>query len=333
MFFIGFEIDLGRFNEVRSRTAVFGASTILFPFLTALGWFYAMGYGVVVSVLVGSIVASHTLLAFPVLNKYKLLEEEAVVVTIGGTILSDISSMILLALCVSVYQTGFSWGFLASEAIELAIFIPAIIFGFGKLARILISHFGATKESRVMILLILIALGAELGSVLHLEGIVGAFLVGIAVRRATSGKFLVKELEVLARSLFIPVFFLSTGFLVDLAVLKNTMLDAPGIVVGLVGALFAGKYAASLLTCKLLGYSPDERFLMFSLSLPQMAATLACAVVSYNTVDAQGERLLSIQFVNAAIVLVVVTCAIGPILTEIFARRIRPVGLTSPPAA
>lgn len=316
MFFVGFEIDLDRFNKVRDRAAVFGAMTFLFPFVAAVGLGRALGYAWTSSLLIGSIVSSHTLLAHPILVRLGLLERESVLVTIGGTIFTDVAAMLVLAMAVSIFQTGFSWSFLLKELVELAIYVPLVLFGLSKLARKMIIRFGDRPEARVTIVLLLLAVAAELAQLINLEGIVGAFLVGIAAKRALHGRYAVEQLEVLANALFIPCFFLATGFLIDFALLGKTMIERPGLVVGLIAVLLAGKWIAATLTARAFSYSSGDAKLCFSVTIPQMAATLASAVVGYQTTDATGARLLDAEFVNGVLVLVVATCVAGPILTE-----------------
>lgn len=322
MFFVGFEIDLEQFNKARNKAICFGALTFLFPFAAAVLLGRLLGYEWTASLLIGSIVSSHTLLAHPILARLKLLDRESVLVTIGGTIFTDIASMLVLAIAVSVYQTGFSWSFLALEFTELAIYAPLVLFGLSKLARKMIVHYGDTAEARVTILLFLIATAAQLAQWINLEGIVGAFLAGIAVKRALRGKFAIEQLEVLANALFIPTFFLATGFLIDFALLGQTLATKPGVVFGLIGVLVVGKAAAAWLTGGIYSYSGTDCKLIFSITLPQMAATLASAVVGYETKNSAGERLLDAGFVNSVLVLVVVTCVVGPILSEKWGKEI-----------
>jgi Kef-type K+ transport system membrane component KefB len=330
MFFVGFEIDLDQFNKSRARSMGFGALTFLAPFaagaflarLTGTGWNGAF--------LVGSLIASHTLLAFPIVQRLGLASHPAVTMVVGGTIFPDIASMLVLALSVSVHLAGWSWRFFLVEMLQLAIYVPLVLFGAGTLARKAIIRYGTTPEARVMILLVVISLCAEGASFIRLEGIVGAFLAGIAVKRAVRGKFAVEQLEVTAHAIFIPAFFLTTGFLVNFRLLGETAVSRPGLVLGLVAALAAGKYLAAVLSALMFGGSRAQTALVWSLSLPQMAATLASAVVAYQTIDASGVRLLDESWVNATLVLVVVTCVAGPILSERSARRV--LGEGKPPA-
>lgn len=322
MFFVGFEIDLDGFKKAPSRSLTFGAFTFFLPLLAGAALGRITGNDWNSAVLIGSLIASHTLLAFPVLQRLGLAQHPAVTTVVGGTIFTDIASMLVLAVTVSVHRTGFSWGFLGTELLELVVFVPLVLFGAGSLARKAIIHYGDKTEVRVMILLVVITLCSEGARLIQLEGIVGAFLAGIAVKRAVRGKFVVEQLDVIARALFIPAFFLTTGFLVNFQLLGHTVVSRPGLVVGIMTALLGGKYLAAWLTQLAFGGKREETALVWSLSLPQMAATLASAVVAYQTVNTTGGRLLDESYVNAVLVLVVATCVSGPILTERYARKI-----------
>lgn len=336
MFFVGFEIDLDDFKRTRTRSMTFGALTFILPCAAGVALGRLTGNSWNASLLIGSIIASHTLLAFPILLQFGLAQHPTVLMVVGGTIFTDIASMLLLAVCVSVHITGFSWGFLGSELLQLAIFAPLVLFGAGTLARKAIIRYGQTAEVRVMIMLLVIALCAEGAQRIQLEGIVGAFLAGIAVKRAVRGKFAVQQLEVVAHALFIPSFFLTTGFLINPAAMKQTLFENPVLTFGLLAAVFGGKILAARATGRLFSLRPVDCRITASLSFPQMAATLASAVVGYQSINAAGERLLSKGFVNAVLVVVITTCILGPILTKkdaaLLAAEPSPGPDTGPPA-
>lgn len=323
MFFAGFEIDLAEFNKVRNKAAVFGILTFLFPFLAGAVLGHVLGYGSAASVLIGSIIASHTLLARPNLARLRLQERESVLVAVGGSIFTDVTSMLVLAMTVSIYQSGFSRGFLLTEVVELSVYVPLVLFGLSKVARTFLAQFGNTPEARVCILLMLLTIAAELAQYIKLEGIVGSFLSGIAIKRAVRGKLTVEQLEVMAKTLFIPTFFLATGFLIDLELLFKTVTTRPQLAFGLITALAAGKWVGAWLTSRIYSYSALDAKLIFSVTLPQMAATLSSAVVGYNTKNASGQRLFDVEFVNAILVLVVVSCIAGPVLTDRWGKKLK----------
>lgn len=323
MFFVGFEIDLDEFKKSRNRSLTFGAFTFLIPFAAGILLGRVTGNDWNSALLIGSLIASHTLLAFPILQRLGLAQHPAVTTVIGGTIFTDIASMLVLALTVSVHLAGFSWGFIGVELLELAVFVTAVLLFAGTLARRAIVRWGDKPELRVMIMLVVITVCAEGASLIQLEGIVGAFLAGIAVKRTVRGKFAVEPLEVIAQALFIPAFFLTTGFLVNFHVLGETGITRPGPVVGIIGVLVIGKYLAAWLTTRVFGGTRAQTNLVWSLSLPQMAATLASAVVAYKTVNASGTHLLDVSYVNAVLVLVVATCVAGPIFSQRYGQQVK----------
>jgi Kef-type K+ transport system membrane component KefB len=322
MFFAGFEINLHDFKQVAKRATAFGFLTFIIPMIvgTLVGNF--LGYDMNAAVLIGSLMASHTLLGLSVIKEYDLIKNEAVVITVGATIFTDISSMLVLAICLSIHSTGFSSQHLAISVGELALYVPAVVFGLSWVAKKLFS-LTQSEELRLAILLLVVAAASLLAEIIELEGIVGAFLAGIAVNRALgeenkSGK----TLSVISHALFIPVFLLGTGFLVNLKVFIETIVRHADLVAMVVGGLVLAKFLAAWVAGRWFKFENNKTMLMWSLSLPQVAATLAATMVAYDTFNAQGERLLSETMLNAVVVLVVVSSVLGPILTRKFSANI-----------
>lgn len=326
MFFVGFEIDLEEFGKSRNRSLTFGLVTFVLPMIGGVAIGRLTGNNWNTSLLIGSLIASHTILAYPVLQRFGLTQHPVVTMLVGGTIFTDIAAMLVLAITVSVHMAGFSWEFLIRQLVELAIFVPLVLFGVGNLTRKAIIRWGSKPELRVMILLVVIAVCAEAAHYIQLEGIVGAFLVGIAIKRAVRGKYTVQQLEVISHTLFIPAFFLTTGFLVNFHVLGETIQTQRGLVIGIIATLVAAKYLAAWLASLAFGGTRAQTHLVWSLSLPQMAATLASAVVAYRAKNAAGEHLLNETYVNAVLVLVVVTCIVGPMLSQRYAVQVKAEG-------
>lgn len=320
MFFAGFEVDLVQFARNRRRSLLFGLATFGIPLTTGAAVAAVSGYSPVSSVLVGSLLASHTLVALPIILRLGLIGRDAVLVTVGATVFTDIAAMLVLAICIPVHLSGFSPLTLLVDIAALAIFVPSVLYGLGWIARFLIARYGQTREGRVMILLPLIALTALGAELIRLEGIVGAFLAGLALRRGLRETRLDDTLEVVAHSLFIPAFFVATGLLIDVGVFAATVASHPVLAVGIVGGLFAAKYLAAFITNRSMGFSRADGLLMWSLSVPQVAATLAAALVAYRAVNAAGIGLIDATMLNTILVMVIMTSLVGPILTERFAR-------------
>src|SRR4051794_28558543 len=321
MFFAGMEIDLVQFNRTRNRSIGFGLLTFALPLTAGLLVGLWAGYPWVGALLIGSLLASHTLIAFPIVEKLGKLRNEAVTVTIGATVFTDVAALLVLAICIPIHVSGFAPDTFAIQVLQLAVYVPAVIFGLGWVAQKLFA-LKPSKEGQFALMLLLVAVAAVAAEVIHLEGIIGAFLAGLAVNSATRDSEAKHELEFIGNHLFIPTFFVAIGFLIDLRTFAHTLVDHFWLVAGIVGGLIGSKFLAAAIARRLYGYSRTEGLTMWSLSLPQVAATLAATLVAYETKNAAGERLIGEPVLNSVIVLLVVTSVLGPVLTERFARRL-----------
>jgi Kef-type K+ transport system membrane component KefB len=321
MFFAGLEIDLSQFQRVRNRSLVFGLASFATPlvFGTVLGRLF--GYNWLSALLIGSVFASHTLLGYPIVQGLNLVRNEAVTVTIGATIFTDVAALLVVAVCIPIHTVGFSPAALAVQLLQLAIYVPLVLFGLSRAARFLIDKFHASKEGQFLIMLLIMALAAIGAEAIHLEDIIGAFLAGLAVNRSVGNSPAKEELEFVGRTLFVPVFFITVGFLIDIRVFLHTIGQNFLLAGGVVATPILAKLIASVATQRGLGYSRDEGLTMWALSLPQVAATLAVALTAYQVKNAAGTRLIDEPVLNSVFVLVVVTSVLGPILTERYGKR------------
>jgi Kef-type K+ transport system membrane component KefB len=325
MFFAGLEIDLVQFRRTGHRSLVFGLATFALPLISGIVFGLVFGYGWLGAFLIGSLLASHTLLGYPIVQRLGLSRDEAVTVTVGATIFTDVASLMILAVCIPIHVAGFSPRAFLVQLAQLAVYVPLVLFGLGALTRRLMPRV-RTKEGQFLVMLLVVTIAAIGAEAIHLEGIIGAFLAGLALNRAARESRAKHELEFLGNTLFIPMFFITVGFLIDLRVFAATIVAHLGLVVAIVGGLIVSKLLAALLTRRAFGYSRDQALVMWSLSLPQVAATLAAALVAYEARDAQGRRLIDEPVLNSVIVLMVVTSILGPILTEQFGLRLKAAG-------
>jgi Kef-type K+ transport system membrane component KefB len=293
---------------------------------TAVG--FAFGYGALPAVVIGSLLASHTLLASGIIAKLGLAKLEPISVTYGATMFSDTSSLVVFAICASTFQRGFSIGALAILLIEIAIFIPLVLVGLSRAGGSVLKRVEGDQSAYFAVMLAILAVAATLAQTIQLPGIVGAFLSGLALNSAVREKAAKKELEFIGNSLFIPIFFITTGFLIDPRALLHSLVSDAGLVASIIGALVLGKYIAAELTGRAFGYSTEARLTVWSLTLPQVAATLAAALVAYDTFDPSHQRLLDTRMLNVVLVLMLATSILGPIMTERFAPRLHAEGAT-----
>jgi Kef-type K+ transport system membrane component KefB len=322
MFFAGLEIDLALFRRARNRSITFGVTTTVVPLVlgTALG--FTFGYPTIPAIVIGSLLASHTLLGLVTLDKFGLKGLEPVTVAVGATVMSDTLSLVVFAICVSIYTTGFSASGLALLLAEIIGYVILILFGLSRLAGFILKRVEDEEDAYFVLMLCIMAIAGVLADAIQLPGIVGAFLAGLAVNASARDKPASVKLEFLGKSLFIPIFFIVTGFLINPITFALEIYDNFLLVAAIIAALLVGKWIAAWAVGRSYAYTRDEQLTVWSLTLPQVAATLAATLVAHDTLGAGGQRLLDDRMLNVVLVLVLVTSILGPVLTERFAPRV-----------
>ncbi len=321
MFFAGLEIDLEQFRKTRNRSLLFGVITTTLPLIlgTAVGLW--CGYQLIPAIVIGSLLASHTLLGMATIIRLGANRFEPVTVTVGATVLSDTLSLVVFAICVSTYQTGFSVSGLALQLTEIALFVPAILFGLSRAGEYALKKVEDDENAYFVMMLGIMGTAGVIAQAINLPGIVGSFLAGLSVNAAVHDKPAKEKLEFFGNSFFIPIFFIVTGFLIDPRVFAGSIFNNFPLVAGIIGALLVGKWIAAVIASRAFAYSRAARSTMWSLTLPQVAATLAATLVGFDTFNSAGQRLLDGRMLNAVLVLMLATSILGPILTERFAAR------------
>jgi len=319
MFMAGLEVNLALFKAAKNKVLTFGVLTTLMPQLLGTGvalWFH---YPLVPAIVIGSLLASHTLLGLSTIARLGEMHLEPVTMTVGATVMSDTLSLVVFAICVSTFRSGFSTLSLGRQILEIAVFIPLLLFGVGRLGAWFLNKVRDSEDGFFVIMLAILAIAGSLADVISLPPIVGAFLAGLAVNTATQEHPAKAKLEFFANSLFIPLFFIDTGFLIEPKNFVDSIRHHFGLVLAIIGALLVGKWIAASIAARLFGYTPAARKTVWSLTLPQVAATLAAALVGYQTFNQAGDRLLDANMLNVVFVLLVATAVLGPVLTERFA--------------
>ncbi|WP_158805760.1 cation:proton antiporter [Acidisoma sp. L85] len=321
MFFAGLEIDLTRFRQAQRKTMIFGLLTTMMPLILGTGVGFLLGYGMLTAIVLGSLLASHTLLGNNIIRELGASRLEPMTVTVGATVVSDTLSLIVFAVCLSTFQSGFSVTGLAIQLVEIAIFVPLILFGLSRVGAYLLRQVENNEDAYFILMLAIVVVAGLLAQMINLPGIVGAFLAGLAVNAAVQDKPAKEKLEFIGNSFFIPIFFIVTGFLINPPVFIASIVGNFYLVIGIIGALLVGKWLAAQATGQAFGYSMPARMTMWSLTLPQVAATLAAALVAYDAINPSGQRLLNERMLNAVLVLMLTTAILGPVLTQFFAPR------------
>ena len=321
MFLAGLEIDLGEFAAHRRVSATFGALTFALPQAvgTAVGR-GGLGMEWPAAILLGSVFASHTLLAYPVVGRLGLQRARAATASVGATILTDTLALLVLAVVASGARgAGGPLEAALRVALPLAAFSGAVLWGLPRLGAWFLRT--AASESALEFVFVLAAVFAcALGvEALGVEPIIGAFLAGLALNRLVpEGSALMARVSFVGTALFVPFFLLATGMLVDLGAFAG----GPGagrawLVAGaMTGTVVATKGAAAWAMRPVAGFSAAEAALAFGLTVPQAAATLAAALVGVEV------GLFDAAVLNGTIAMVFVTCLAGPWVAEAAGRRL-----------
>jgi Kef-type K+ transport system membrane component KefB len=239
MFYAGLEIHLDLFREAQTRCLTFGLITTIVPQVLGTACGLAFGYSIIPAVVIGSLLASHTLISLPIVTSLGAIRLEPVVVAIGATMVSDTFSLIIFGICVSTYTTGFSPSGLAVQIIEVAIFVPLILIGFSRAGAWVLNRLRDNEPAFFITMLGIMALAGVIADRFNLPSIVGAFLAGVAVNAAAHEHPAKGKLEFGA--LFIPIFFIVTGFLIAPVAVAETIFDKFWLVAGIVASLVFGK--------------------------------------------------------------------------------------------
>jgi Kef-type K+ transport system membrane component KefB len=319
MFFAGLEVDLVLFRQVQRKAITFGVITTTIPLVlgTAVGLLF--GYPMVTAVVIGSLLASHTLLGLPIVMKIGANRLEPFIVTVGATVLSDTLSLVVFAMCVSTFQHGFSVSGLALQLAEIVVFVPLLLISVGRGGRYLLKKAEDDEAAYFVLMFGIMAAAVALTRAVELPGIVGAFLAGLAVNSAVQEKAAKEKLEFMGNSLFIPIFLVVTGFLIDPIAFARSIADHFALAASVVGALIAGKGVAAAIAARAFNYTRTAMLTVWSLTLPQLAATLAATLVGFDTLNSAGRRLIDETVLDVVFVLILVTATIGPIMTQRYA--------------
>ena len=321
MFLAGLEIDMGDFKKNSGRSFVFGMYTFLIPMaLGIVAGLYVLHFSMETSILLASMFASHTLIAYPIISKLGITKDKSVTITVGGTMITDMLALLVLTVIVGMATGVIGEHFWTRLSISIVIFVLFVVIAFPIAGRWFFKHV-QDSISQYIFVLVMVFLGAYLAELAGIESIIGSFLAGLSLNRLIPRSSpLMHRVEFIGNSIFIPFFLIGVGMLIDYRAFF-TSFDT--IKVGIVMIIVAtiAKYAAAWLTQKTFRMSVDQRRIIFGLSNAQAAATLAAVMVGYNVILGQtpeGEpiRLLNESVLNGTILMILVTCTMASISAQ-----------------
>ena len=317
MFIAGLELDMNEFKSNRNKSLLFGFFTFIIPILVGFPvCHYFLGYDFNSSFLTASMFATHTLVAYPIVSKLGISKNQAVAITVGGTILTDTAVLLILAVIIGNSQGSLNQEFWIRLIVSLAIFSFIMFFIVPKIAKWFFRKLESEKHSHYIFVLSVVFFAAFLAEVAGVEAIIGAFVAGLALNKLIPhSSALMNRIEFIGNSLFIPFFLISVGMLVDVSVIMSgpTALIVAGT---LTLVALVGKWLAAWFTQIVFKYTKAQRQLIFGLSGAHAAATLAIILVGYKV------QILDENILNGTIILILITCVVASFATEQAGKKI-----------
>ena len=340
MFLAGLEIDLNRFIKYKNHSLVFGTITFTVPLtIGTIAGLYILDMGIWTAVLLASMFASHTLLAYPIASRMGLSKNAAVTTAVGGTIITDTAALIVLAIVLGAKQGDLDFAFWATLGGGLTLYAFVVFWSVPRIGRWFFRRVSSEGVLEFVFVISVVFLAAVLSEVAGVKDIIGAFMAGLALNRLIpESSTLMNRIEFVGNSLFIPFFLVSVGMLVDVSVLVDRELFGAAwgeygfglfadielfretfaaliVAVTMIFCVFTGKWLAALISQKALGQSPDEGMVVFGLTVAQAAATLAVVLVGFD------EGIFDEAVLNGTILMIAATCFVAPMVTERYGRK------------
>lgn len=316
MFIAGVEVDINGFKRNKVKSIVFSLYSFTIPMaLGVVVGLFVFRYSVATSALLACMFASHTLLAYPIASRYGVTKIRSVNMTVVATVIIDTLSLLTLAVVVGNHKGELDTLHWVRFAFLILAFGVTVLLGLPLVARYFFKH-NTDSIAQYIFVLAMMFLSAFFAQVIGMEGIIGAFLSGIALNRTIpSTSALMNRIDFVGNALFIPIFLISVGMLVDLSVLF-TSLQAVVVALVMTATAIIGKYIPAYLTQRTFKLKLVERTMIFGLSNAHAAATLAVVIVG------RQIELFNDDVLNGTVIMILVTCIVSSFATEKASRHI-----------
>lgn len=321
MFLAGLEIDMYRLRMNLKRGLLFGLLTFLIPMaMGVLLSVYLLDLSWLTSILLGSVLASHTLIAYPVAARFGITKSPAVLIAVVGTIIAVIGSLLVLAAAVNMHQMGeFSFMSMGWLLLKLVLYCVGVLYLYPRLTRYFFKHY-SDNVTQFVYILAMVFCSAWIAGYIGLEEVLGAFFAGLVLNRyVPSGSSLMGRIEFVGNALFIPYFLIGVGMMINLSVVGKG--DTLTVTMYILGVALLSKWLAAWLTQVIYRMSHSSRQILFGLSTAHTAVALAVVTIGYQMLNPDGTRMMPESILNATILVILVTCAIAPIVTTGAAAR------------
>ncbi len=322
MFLAGLEMDMESVKKNSKRFIIFGLLTCFVPLtLTYIMSISILDYHPKASFLLGCIMASNTLIAYPIVGRYGLGRNSSVMLSVGSSMISLFLALVMLAILSGTFNEDIGWSFWALFVVKFALFCTASIMLIPRLTRYFLRRYSDAVMQYIFVMAVMF-LSAALSDYVGLEGIFGAFFSGLILNRyIPKVSPLMNRIEFIGNALFIPYFLIGVGMVINL----KTIVDDPSTLwIVLLIAFFGtfGKALAAYLSSLLFRLPKSEGHMMFGLTSAHAAGAIAMVMVGMKLEVEPGVMLVDDQMLNGVVIMILVTCVISTLMTQKAAKQI-----------
>ena len=323
MFLAGLEMDMEGLKKNRNRVMVFGVLTFLTPF--AMTYFMGvslLGYIPLASLLLAAIMASNTLIAYPIVGRYGLTRHTSSTLSVGSSMMALFMALIVMASIVNSFHGNGGIVFWLLFILKFVAYCVGLIMVIPRVTRWFLRRYSDAVMQFIFILAI-VFLSAALSDAVGLEGIFGAFMSGLILNRfVPKVSPLMNRIEFTGNALFIPYFLIGVGMLINVRLLfEGSKILWVVFCIVFFGTL--GKAVAAYLAARIFRLSWLSGHMMFGLTSAHAAGAIAMVMVGRRLEVAPGEYLFGDEVLNGIVIMILFTCIISTVITERAAQRLR----------
>ena len=322
MFLAGLEMDMEGVKKNTRSFVVFGLLTCFVPFILT----YAMAttvlsYSPAASFLLGCIMASNTLIAYPIVGRYGLQRHPSVMLSVGSSMISLFIALLLLAALTGSFNKDGGWWFWPLFLMKFAAYCVGSVILIPKLTRYFLRRYSDAVMQYIFVLGIMF-LSAAMTSMIGIEGIVGAFFSGLILNRYIPRVSpLMNRIEFIGNALFIPYFLIGVGMLINVRTLFSGA-DMLWAVLLMVFFGTFGKALAAYVSSLMFRLSKADGHMMFGLTSAHAAGAIAMVMVGMRLEVAPATYLISDDMLNGVVMMILFTCIISTLMTEHASQKI-----------
>ena len=316
MFLAGLEMDLESIKKNSKRLVIFGLLTCFVPLvLTYVMSVTVLGYGAKASFLLGCIMASNTLVAYPIIGRYGLQRNSSVMLSVGSSMLSLFLALVMLAILVGTFSDNSGWLFWLLFVAKFAAFCAGSIFIIPRLTRYFLRRYSDAVMQYIFVMAVMF-ISAAMSALIGLEGIFGAFFSGLIINRYIPHVSpLMNRIEFIGNALFIPYFLIGVGMLINLRSLSDGA-EVWGIMFLIAFFGTFGKALAAYISALLFKLTKSEGRMMFGLTSAHAAGAIAMVMVGRRLMVGDNVALADDNMLNGVVIMILVTCIVSTFTTE-----------------